>query len=91
MGLRNFQTHLQCSIEQCEWCGPHERRELCRGGRYEHSGGLYVGMHARSLGLEGERGIRRGKGERVGSNSSLDLGDRGLYDVGEGLHLRQGI
>ncbi len=48
-------------------------------------------MHARSLGLEGEGRLRRGKGEGVGANNRFYLRNRCLYDVGEGLQLCQGI
>lgn len=87
----NFQTHLHRGVEQCERCGPHKGRDLCGGGRDEHGGRLYVRMHARSLGLGGEDRLRRGQGEGVGGKDRFDLGDRCLYDVGEGLQLCQGI
>lgn len=86
-----FKVHLHHSVKDCEWRGPHEGHELGGSGCDERSRRLNRRMHAGCLRFEAKRDTWFREGESIGSDDSLNLFDGGLYDVGEGLQLVQGI
>lgn len=89
-GHGDREVHLHHRIKDCKRRGPHQRYELCCGGRDERPSGLNSRMHARGLRFEAKLRVWGGKRIGVNRNDYLDLFDRGLYDVDEGLQLGQG-